>query len=100
MVQQQRGAGARRAAAPAVQAATTQTATKRLRVGDKAKPAPPAGTIKLRAGTGTTKKGSQTVSGSQRVGTRPVKAIEVFSTDKEFRQKQQGSPRAAPKVLR
>lgn len=101
---QQRAAGGSRAAAPqlVVRAAGTQTATKRLKVAPKPAPPPPrktvAGTKKIKAtvsGTGTKKVGGTKTVG----GTKAVKAIEVFSSEKTFRQKQD-TTRAAPKVLR
>ncbi|EFN55748.1 hypothetical protein CHLNCDRAFT_134090 [Chlorella variabilis] len=100
---QQRAAGGSRAAAPqlVVRAAGTQTATKRLKVAPKPAPPPPrktvAGTKKIKAtvsGTGTKKVGGTKTVG----GTKAVKAIEVFSSEKTFRQKQD-TTRAAPKVL-
>jgi hypothetical protein len=110
-VQQQRAVGRSPAARLAVHAAGTQTATKRLKVGQRApKPPPPpprkaasptTGTKKIRptvSGTGTKKVGGPG-AGTKAAGTRKVTAIEVFSSEKQFRAKQQ-SARPAPKVLR
>jgi hypothetical protein len=105
----QQRAGSRRApAAPQpVQAATLQT--RRLKVGERApKPPPPpprkvapaGGTVRI-GGTKTIG-GSKTTAGGTKVvgGTRKVTAIEVFSSEKQFRQKQQGNAKPVPRVLR
>lgn len=107
-VQQRAGSSSRSAAAAAapVQAAT-QLQTRRLKVGDKAAKPPPPPPKKAAASpkTGTkviggSKTGTKVVTGTKAVGgTRKITAIEVFSKERLFRQKQQQDSKPAPKIL-